>query len=321
MTISYDKNAAVVVLPAVGGGRLKGTSLRRWLARSDLVQLHEPRELLASILAKLGMPCPEAGLGALRMWGQTGDRPTVWIAAADPVYLEPRMDHLCLHAQDAIDAPAADMRPLIDHLQATLANTDNYGFARLGSCGYLRASAPIATAAVPSYVVHRDMPNEYMPAGEGAGDYRSLVSEVEMALHDHEVNLRRQEAGLQPVNCLWFWGGGTAPEQETVPQPPLFSHDPLLMGHWLSKTGVVADWPGDIPSCVEASVAGFVAVIPEQDDPELLERCLGDLRDLLRSGRVSQLTLMFRDGIEASVVPAHRRRVWRRGSPLLDQAE
>lgn len=320
MTNSYDKNAAVVVLPAVGGGRLKGPSLQRWLARSDLVQLHEPRELLASILAKLGMPCPEAGLGALRMWGQTGDRPTVWIAAADPVYLEPRLDHLCLHAQDAAAAPVSDMRPLIDHLQATLVDTDNYGFARLGTCGYLRSSVPMATAAVPSYVVHRDMPNEYMPAGEGAGEYRSLVSEVEMALHDHEINLWRQEQGKQPINCLWFWGGGVAPEQETVPHPPLFSNDPLLIGHWLSKTGVVANWPGDIPSCVEASVAGFVAVIPEQDDPKLLERCLNDLRDLLRSGRVSQLTLMFRDGFEASVLAAHRRRFWRRSSALLDQA-
>jgi hypothetical protein len=61
-------------------------------------------------------------------------------------------------------------------------------------------------------------------------------------------------------------------------------------------------------------------LIPEQDDPKLLERCLNDLRDLLRSGRVSQLTLMFRDGFEASVLAAHRRRFWRRNLELLDQA-
>ncbi|MDJ0905906.1 MAG: hypothetical protein QNI96_07795 [Woeseiaceae bacterium] len=318
MAPPYEKTAAVVVLPAVGGGRLRDAALRRWLARADLRQLDAPRELLARVLEVLNLPYPASGLGALRMWGQTGDRPTVWIAAADPVYLEPRLDHLCLHALDAETAPVADLRPLIDHLQATLGEKEGYGFARLGAYGYLRAHEPIATSDVPAYVVHQDMPNEYMPAGEEAGAYRSLVSEVEMTLHDHETNERRIARGQQPINCLWLWGGGFAPEQETVPHPPLFANDPLLVGHWLSRTGVVANWPGDIPSCVEASVAGFVAIVPEHDDPSILERCLGDLRELLEKGRLSRLTLMFRDGIEASVEPGHRWRLWRRSSGLLD---
>jgi hypothetical protein len=318
LSIPYDKSAAVVVLPAVAGGRLKDASLRRWLARSDLRQLAEPRELLGRILEVLGRPCPESGLGALRMWGQTGDRPTVWIAAADPVYLEPRLDHLCLHAQDADTVPASDLRPLIDHLQATLGKDSGYGFARLNTCGYLRADKPIATAAVPPYVAHLELPNVFQPTGEGADAYRRLVSEVEMSLHEHEVNLRRQDKGLQPVNGFWIWGGGVAPEQETVPHPPLFTDDPLLTGYWLSNTGVGANWPGDIASCVEASVAGFVAVAPDRDNPELLGNCLAELRELLRSGRLSRLTLMFRDGIEAVVRASHRRRVWRRSSELLD---
>ena len=123
--------------------------------------------------------------------------------------------------------------------------------------------------------------------------------------------------GLSSINRLWFWGGGYAPEQETVPHPPLFGNDPLLVGHWLSRTGVVASWPGDIASCVEASLNGFVAVVPDKDDPELLERCLYELRDLLRSQRVSRLTLLFRHGVVADVERAHRFRMWRRGSPLL----
>ena len=124
-----------------------------------------------------------------------------------------------------------------------------------------------------------------MPSGEGAGDYRGLVSEIEMALHDHDVNRHREARGLQPLNCLWLWGGGFAPEQETVPHPPLYSDDPLLVGHWMSKTGVIAGWPGSIAACVEASVAGFVAVVPEHDDAALLETCLHELRKQLRDGR------------------------------------
>ena len=308
----------MVVLPAVSGGRLKNPALRRWLARAELTQATEPKESLGCILGVLDLPTPESGLGALRMWGQTGDRPTVWVAAADPVYLEPRLDHLCLHSLAGGVASASDLRPLFDHLQKTLLDNSNYGFARVGSCGYLRAMNPIATADSPSYVVNGQMPNDFMPSGDDADGYRSLTSEVEMALHDHEVNLRRQRHGLQPVNGLWFWGGGYAPKQHNEPHPPLFANDPLLKGYWLSKTGFVAPWPGNIADCLEASVAGFVAVTPVADDPELLESCLLELREALNSGRLSRLTLMFRDGIEAVVERSHAWRVWRRDTGLLD---
>ena len=112
MTLSYDKNAAVVVLPPVSAGRLEHPSLRTWLAQSDLTREAGRGEMLARVTRELGLPYPEAGLGALRMWGQTGDRPTSWIAGADPVYLEARLDHLCLHALRRTGVSAAEFRSL-----------------------------------------------------------------------------------------------------------------------------------------------------------------------------------------------------------------
>lgn len=319
MSTPYDTAAAIAVLPAVRGGRLRDRDLLKWLWQSDILDRSEPRFLLADILSSLNLPCTVEGLGALRMWGQTGERPTVWIAAADPVYLEPRLDRLFVHAQDHLSVPVSDLRPLIDHLQATLgADDDRYGFARLGTCAYLRASKPIMTADVPSAVVDHQAPDEFLPTGENAAAYRALISELEMALHEHPVNIRRQERQLPPVNSFWLWGGGFAPEQTTVPQPPLFSDDPLLTGHWLSRTAVALKWPGSISACVEASLAGFVAVAPETDDSGLLEQCLSELRELLHTGRISTLQLLFRDGVAARVERGHRWRVWRRASPLLD---
>lgn len=317
MSNALEQATAIAVMPAVSGGRLRDAGLIGWLARSRLRRIAAPRELLSRILEVLGSPYPRSGLGALRMWGQTRERPTVWIAAADPVYLEPRLDHLCLHSLDAEDVPTADLRPLIDHLQATVADSAQLGFAMLGSCCYLRAAEPIASADVPPYVAHLDLPNEYMPAGKDADSYRRLISEVEMALHEHEVNLRRLEQGLQPINCLWLWGGGFAPEQTTTEHPPLFAGNPLLAGYWLSKTSVSAPWPGSIAACAEASDAGFVAVIPGHDDAQLLASCLHELRDLLKSGQVDRLVLMFRDGVEAIVERGHGWRFWRRSSEFL----
>lgn len=319
MNASYDKNTAIVVLPSVSSGRLDDASLRTWLAQSDLSLEPGPMELLAQVVQETGLPYPDTGFAALRMWGQTGDRPANWIAAADPIYLEPRLDHLCLHALRRTGVEPAQMRSLIDHLQETLGSDKAFGFTRLGSYGYLSATRPIATATMPAYVVDQQNPDEYLPSGESAAAHRNLLSEIEMALHEHEVNLEREASGELPVNSLWLWGGGTAPEQFTRAQPPLFSDDGLLTGYWYSATGVAEDWPGSIAACLEKSVGGFIATTPEFDEcSNLLVECLSELREALRAGRLSRLTLLFRDGVRADVRRSHSMRIWRRSSRLLD---
>ncbi len=319
MNASYDNSAAIVVLPPVSGGRLQDKSLRAWLARSDLYAESGREELLARITGVLGLPYPEEGLAALRMWGQTGDRPTAWIAGADPVYLEARLDHLCLHALGRGAVTQADFRALIDHLQATLADDKRFGFTRLGTCGYLSAKVPIATAQVPAHVVDQRVPSEFLPEGDDAATYRNLLSEIEMSLHDHEVNQRRLATGEQAVNSLWVWGGGLAPERKTRTQTPLFSNDPLLLGYWESAIATADLWPGSIANCIEAADAGFVAVAPDvEDDPVLLRDCLRQLRSALRAKRISRLTILFRDGLRADVERLHGLRFWRRDFSLLD---
>lgn len=318
MNTSYDKSSAVAVLPPLAGGKLTDPGLRAWLAQADLSVAEKPQELLGRITSVLQLPYPETGLAALRMWGQTGDRPAVWIAGADPIYLEPRLDHLCLHALERHGVPPADLRPLYDHLQETLGDGRRFGFARMGTCGYLRADQPIATAAVPAGMLDGHVPNDYLPAGEDAASHRRLVSEIEMALHEHPVNERRVAAGKVPVNSLWLWGGGAAPEKITRPQPPLFSDDPLLLGYWESATAVAEYWPGSMTACAEASVAGFVAVPPEHGKYRgQLQNWLTELRDLLRARAVGRLTLLFRNGLRADITRAQVLKFWRRDSELL----
>ena len=314
---SYDKHAAVVVLPAVA--RLEDRFLRRWLAQSNLSVTSERRELLRSILAELGIEYPQQGLGALRMWGQTGDRPTVWIAAADPVFLEPRLDHLRLHALSGSSVSPMELRVLIDHLQDSITAGTGFGFARLGARCYLRSDKPIATATVPAYIVDGRQPGEFLPVGSNAAAYRNLQGEIEMALHDHESNQKRIADGRQPVNSLWLWGGGVAPERATRTLPPLFATNPLLHGFWESCNAPADRWPGHIEECLQTVDGGFVAVTPaSHDDAPFIADCLQHLRDALRSGRVDRLVLLFRDGRRASVRRSHALRFWRRSFRLAD---
>lgn len=320
MKLSYDKSGAVAVLPAVSGNRLKDPSLRAWLSRSDLHIAADRSELLETILGALNMPCPETGLAALRMWGQTGERPTVWVAGADPVYLEPRLDQLCLHALPSERLPPADFGGLIEHLQQTLGDREGLGFIRLGTHGYLRVKNPLSTARVPACVVDQRVPTGFLPTGDGAAAFRNLLSEIEMSLHEHEINQQRVAAGRQPVNSLWLWGGGLAPRRETRPHPPLFANDPLLLGYWDSANAEANLWPGTMDECIDAAPeTGFVAVVPEEHrDTNVLRDCLAQLRRALHDRRLSRLTLLFRDGRRADVARSQRLRFWRRDSALLD---
>lgn len=306
----------------MSGGRLDDRALRIWLAQSDLGEELLPQERLQRVVREIGLPYPVNGLAALRLWGQTGDRPANWIAAADPIYLEPQLDYLYLHALKHIGADSSDLRVLIDHLQQTLGDDRRYGFTRMASYGYLSAMQPIATATVPAYMVDHQKPDDFLPQGENVDSYRRLISEIEMALHDHEINQQRLSSGKQPVNSLWLWGGGYAAEQTTRQQPPLFTDDALLTGYWYAATAVAERWPGSIAACLDKSVAGFVAAPPDNvDGPDTLRQCLEELRAALRSGRLSSLTLLFRDGLRAHVRRSHAMRVWRRSSPLLERVE
>lgn len=309
---------AIVVLPAGMSGRIKDAGQRRWLSRTTLHMPPLPNDIFARVLAAIGLTPPTEGIAALRLWGQTGDRPTVWMAAADPVHLEARLDHLRLHALADAQSPGSDLRTLFDFLQASLGEDPRFAFARVGQHGYLRGDEAIMTATVPAAAIDGQPPGDFMPSGEAAAGYHRLTSELQLCLHEHEVNLRREEQGLLPINSVWFWGGGRAPEQEVQLLPPFFGDEPLLQGFWQSRTGLVAPWPGSFAACLDIAVKDLVVVTPAgAEDGEALATYLDELRTLLKSGRIERLVLLFRDGLTARCGRFDAFRFWRRMSPLL----
>ncbi len=309
------------MLPAIRTARLRDAGLRAWLARSDISMDPDGDYLFRRVTSAAQLPEPEDGPAALRLWGQTGDSPGGWIAAADPVYLEPRLDQLCLHALPASSVSAAELGELVAHLEQALGDAPGCGFSSADAYGYVSAETPFATASVPPAVVDRHSPARFMPGGEDAATFRGLLSEIEMALHDHPVNRRRLGAGQRPVNSLWLWGGGVAPPQSPHAAPPLFANDPLLLGYWSSMVADAARWPGSLSGCLEAASGDFVAVTPaRQQDGEFLAACLEALRAATRSGRLRRLTLLFRDGVRAELARRHALRFWRRALPPVLEA-
>lgn len=309
---------AVVVLPAAMAGRISSDRDRRWLSRSSLRVSDSPREIFARVLSAIRLSPVEEGLAALRLWGQTGDRPNVWVAAADPVHLEARLDHLCLYALKGAQWPGSDLRAIFDFLQKSLGDDTSFAFVRIGKFGYLRGDEAMATAMVSAAVIDGQEPDAFMPSGESAAGYHRLSGEMQMCLHDHEINLRREAQGLMPVNAVWFWGGGKAPQKTVQKLPPLFGDDPLFKGYWESCTGVTEPWPGNFARCLDIAIKDLVVVTPASSKGgDLLAAYFEELRELLKTGRLNKLVLLFRDGLTAEVGRFDAFRLWRRLSELL----
>lgn len=304
-----------------GSGHVNDETHRRWLSRGSLSRRDEPVEPLFQVLSAIGQPSPGDGLAALRLWGQTGDRPAIWVAAADPVHLEAMMDHLRLRAFDRGQVSLPELRGLYESLQQALGDDEAIAFARIGRCGYVRGSTPIATAALSAELIDDRRPDDFPLGGGDAAMHDSLLSEMQMTLHGHPVNEWREASGRPTVNSVWLWGGGHAPETDIREIFPLFTNDPLFKGYWRSCAGTVKNWSGDFRRCLRIASGGFVVATRQAGASraaDLTGKMLTQLSELQRAGRLSRLTLIFRDGLKAELRRYDRLRFWRRASSLSD---
>lgn len=293
-----------------------------WLARGDIERCETLQESLTSVIDAIGQPACEDGHAALRFWGQDGERPTGWMAAADPIHMEARLDHLRLHHLWSDEWQEQELRELLDELQTELAQDENIEFSLVESCGYLRGDAPMLTALHSPAVVNGCDPIALLPSGADAAQYQRLLSEIQMTLHQSVINQRREDRNLRVINSLWIWGGGSVSEAVERKLPPLYADDAIFHGYWLSSRRECQSWPGNLNSCVEMSPSGFVAVTPEQpataeEYAESLTAYLHELRQLLKNSALRGMTLIFRQGLTVRIRPRQIFRIWRREIPKL----
>lgn len=69
--------------------------------------------------------------------------------------------------------------------------------------------------------------NPYIEQTRQILPWYKLLNEIQMFLHQHEVNQQRMQRGLLAINSLWFWGAGSRPQ---TPDSSLawYCDDPLL---------------------------------------------------------------------------------------------
>ena len=195
-------NDALPAMPALrwlgGRGRLESGESRAW--REWLVEPVGGMDLLARW---------PAGAAIARQHGLAADGPGAW-CIAQPVHLAAGLDHLRL-------APLAQAAPTEDEARELGALvSSHFGTEELTVVAFVQgawllrlARSSDCSTQPPDAVVGHNV-HDFMPAGRDGARIRSLMNEIQMLLHEHPVNLRRERARQLPVNGWWLWGFGEA---------------------------------------------------------------------------------------------------------------
>jgi len=177
-------------------------------------------------------------LGTLRRLGEaesTQDSEGYWLCA-DPVHLYFAQEHLLL--SDAADLDISD-----DEAQALVASLNDFfvgeedDFLRFEACTptrwYLQLKKPLEQVSFHPLADAIGRPiAHFLPEGEQARRWGRIANEIQMLLHNHPVNVARENAGRPEINSLWFWGEGNlhVAQMLAAPAPQVLASDPLTRG-------------------------------------------------------------------------------------------
>ncbi len=130
---------------------------------------------------------------------------------ADPVYQQLDINEALLADQSLLDISIGEAQAIIDDLNKHFSN-DNVVFRCVAADRWyceLPKRLSVQTWS-PAAATGRSV-SLTMVRGPDAGVWRGWLSEIEMLLHNHPVNLQRTAGGKTPINSLWLWGEGDLP--------------------------------------------------------------------------------------------------------------
>lgn len=175
-----------------------------------------------------GVQTDELPVGALRLLGEGGEPGSDAWLCADPVHLAFSRDTLVIDAA-APDLDREEAAQLVAALNAHLGEFGEF-LAPHPQRWYLRARRlPRIATQPPSTVAGRTL-SPFLPQGEDAREWRRLINEAQVLLHNHPVNAAREAAGRPTANSLWPWGAGVLPDAAGTTMPHLHSGQPLALG-------------------------------------------------------------------------------------------
>lgn len=160
-----------------------------------------------------------------------------------------------------------------------------------------------------------------LPHHKDALHWKRILNEIQVALHNCPVNVRRRQSGKREVNSVWFWGGGFLPDAVShAVFDTVYSNNPVSRG-----LAIINDCRLKKKTVAENAFFeqdGRSILIDwelESDDAVLeLKRVEWLVRPLLGLVKRNKAVLTLFDGSGQGRILDHRlqKRIWRRRKPL-----
>jgi hypothetical protein len=217
--------------------------------------------------------------------------------------------------QADVDALLPTLRPILgDHGYALDAPDPARWYLRMP------AGAQVPRFADPDEALGADV-FEFLPgtdrdAASPGRRWRVLLNDLQVALHTHPRNAQRIAAGMPPINSLWFWGAGRAPDRVTSAHAVVQAGDTLL-GAFARAAGAQV-LPLQSSFSKQAGQRSLID-LRRVRDARLLS---GDwvLPAISTMAAVDGVTRDFADGSRLSIERRHRWRLWRKPVSTFDAA-
>lgn len=202
------------VVPALATAARDAASASEPLARiaSWSVARTPAGSLESAIVQALGVATPAAGadlpIAPATALGAGLEPGAAYVLAAEPVTLVAGRDDVTLAAR-VDDLGSDETAALVAALRAHFAADGLVFHAPRASVIYATMAARPALANAPLAEAIGGPLSAHPPRGADARTWLRWTTEIQMLLHAHPINAARERTGRQPVNGLWFWGGGT----------------------------------------------------------------------------------------------------------------
>jgi len=146
------------------------------------------------------------------------------------VHLQADKDNARLIPEKALQISEEESSELVGAVNR-LVNPDGLTLRR-GSGGryYLSGMPATALDTWPAHAVANGQIANYLPRQSAAGDWRRLLTEVQMLFHGHPINVTRNELQKLSINGMWFWGGNQSSRLSPVTGIGLVADDVYSQG-------------------------------------------------------------------------------------------
>jgi len=228
----------------------------------------------------------------------------LWLRA-DPASIAPDMQGARLMATaDTLRLEETDVQALLPAMQPLFAG---FGFqldAPTPSRWYLRLpdDTPLPAFTAPDIALGDDL-FAHLPEGDNGRQWRALLTEAQVVLHQHPWNEQRIAQGKRAVNSLWFWGAGRLPGWVRTGHAQVRSRDALLRG-LAAMAGVQTDG--------EQAVDALVDLRQLRSLEQLGRDVILPLLDAIARGELRELLLDFEDGLRLRIHTGQRWQFWKK---------